>query len=83
MLTSLVNVCALLGVVAIFAAGTLYISKMGPGIINRRVKCPLQHVDADVTFVRKEAGFGKLWIADVAKCSLLPEGPVTCPKACR
>jgi hypothetical protein len=83
MLTSLMNIFALFGVAAILAAGTLYIAKMGPGLRTRRVNCPLQHVDADVTFVLKESGFGGLRVADVAKCSLLPEGEVTCEKACR
>ena len=83
MSTTLIVWLALVAVAVILATALLYIRQWGPGVVTRHVRCPEKHKDARVTFVQKEGDFGSLIVADVLKCSLLPQGPVTCNKACR
>ncbi len=66
----------------VVAAGLYAIHRWGPGARRRAVACPEKKVWADIDVERKEGSFGALTEPDVASCSLLPEGPVTCDKAC-
>ena len=58
------------------------IDRWGPGHVRRSVECPEKKVPAEVKVVQTEGSFGALMTTDVESCSLLPEGPVTCDKAC-
>jgi hypothetical protein len=80
---TLIALAAFAAVGCIMAATFLYIRQWGPGIVTRRIRCPEKKERADVTFVQKEGDFGSLNVVDVIKCSLLPDGPITCEKACR
>ena len=46
------------------------------------VRCPEKKTLATMTVEQREAEFGALQVTDVSACSLLPDGPVTCDKAC-
>ena len=82
-MASLVTWLALLGVAAILGATLLYIREWGPGLVVRRIRCPVKEVEAKVTFLQKEGDFGSMKVEDVVECSLFDNAPVTCEKKCK
>lgn len=74
-----VEVVAVLGMLAVFALAVWY---WGPGEREHIVKCPEKKINAKVLVEQREGDFGRLRMADIERCSLLPEGPVACDKAC-
>ncbi len=56
--------------------------KWGPGLKNRRVRCPEKNTSATVLAEQRESEFGCLRVADVKACSLLPGSALACEKQC-
>ena len=75
-------VLALIAAAVGVALGLLAIHHWGPRRTRNWVHCPEKNVDARITVERKEGSFAALLPPDVASCSLLPEGDVTCEKKC-
>ena len=72
----------LLGAFLIWTVVGLTISRWGPGVTRRRVRCPETKKGARIAVKYIESGFGAVRANDVARCSLLGDGPVTCDRAC-
>ena len=76
------QVVAILAVVAAWSVFAYTVWRWGPGRRHRTVRCPEKKRRARLVVEQREAEFGALQVTDVSACSLLPEGPVTCDKAC-
>jgi hypothetical protein len=64
-------------------AWTLWAIHLFPSRFDHEtVICPERGVVAEVTFARGEKSWGYIGRVDVARCSRLPDGPVTCGKKC-
>jgi hypothetical protein len=51
-------------------------------VLRRNITCPERDTSAHVTFLRTERGFGNLVVTDVTRCSLFPDGAITCERRC-
>ena len=56
--------------------------RWGPGKVERHAQCPERKKRADFVVLYAEGDFGSVYPADVTRCSLLGDGPVTCDRAC-
>jgi hypothetical protein len=77
---------SLLGTIAAVLAAwlvLLFIIRRWPvRVLRRNIICPVQDTSARVTFLRSERGFGNMVVTDVSKCSLFPDGGITCERRC-
>ena len=72
----------LLGAFLIWLVVAFTVRRWGPGVTPRRVRCPETNGRARIAVKYIESGFGAVRADDVAACSLLGSGPVTCDRAC-
>ena len=75
-------VIEVVGVLLAWTAAGYAIWRWGPGLRQRAVRCPETRMPAEVIAEQREAEFACLRTVDVKACSLLPDVPVTCSKAC-
>ena len=69
-------------VVAAWTALGVTIRRWGPGRRFRSVRCPNKKVRARVEVEQREGDFGSLRVADIHRCSLIPNAPGDCGKEC-
>lgn len=73
---------AIATVVCVWAVAVLTIRRWGPGRARRSVRCPEKNRRARLEVEQREGEFGRLRVADVTACSLLPAARVDCGKEC-
>jgi len=77
-----INFIAVGWVVLLWTTVGFAIRRWGPGPARLRTRCPERRARAQLIVLHREGGFGEIYPADVARCSLLGAGPVDCEKAC-
>ena len=77
-----VNWLAIAWMALLWTTVGMAILRWGPGKVERHAQCPERKKRADFVVLYAEGGFGSVYAADVARCSLLGDGPVTCDRAC-
>jgi hypothetical protein len=76
------SILAILAIVAAWSFFAYTVWRWGPGRRRHSVRCPEKNRRARVVVERQESGYGTLLVTDIAECSLLPDGSVSCGKEC-
>ena len=71
------------GVVCCWVLLAATVTRWGPGVRRRRVKCPEKNQRASVLVENKEVSYGITQAVDIKACSFFPRGSaVNCDKQC-
>jgi hypothetical protein len=77
-----VNWLAIAWMALLWTTVGMAIQRWGPGSVEHHAQCPERKKRADFVVRYAEGDFGSIYPADVTRCSLLGDGPVTCDRAC-
>ena len=71
------------GVLICWTVLAVTVTRWGPGVRRRRVKCPEKNQRASVLIELKEVAYGVTQAVDIKACSFFPHGdPINCDKRC-
>ncbi len=71
------------GVLCCWVVLAVTVTRWGPGVQRRRVKCPEKNQRASVLVENRETSYGFTQAVDIRACSFFPHGsPINCNKGC-